>query len=408
MNDIQNNVEEAAALTHDDNGNDSNHQNSSLSERYFEAIAMVAPEKCLALLEPIQRDVQTLSLFSSNEGMEDLGTKSIPFLALEHFMATALVNLPAGPGAMALRKRNILQSLTLWGQFLERLEVLEVLSKEETKEYHDLLEEQQHYLDQSNGNDNGDINDIASNTNKLPPAPSRDAKIARFKAKQQRHKEIERLKALRDRRNRCGIAPDEEMDGHDQDSLDRTLALSELDIYKGDALENWSQSQRELPMIEMMVKMEAERQHMTKHSGTGSNSQHHNGTANDPRRPPPGRGLQLTHITKDTATGQLQFKRDEVRAKVFRPGWSQPTMTLEELGEREYRQAMEREERQKQAEANRVNEPKRYEDLVRDGMEDNAELVEASAKLDRQWDDWKDENPRGSGNKLANRGDKNF
>jgi len=83
-------------------------------------------------------------------------------------------------------------------------------------------------------------------------------------------------------------------------------------------------------------------------------------------------------------------------------------MTLEELGEREYRDAMEREARQKKAEANRVHQPKRYEELVKDGMEDNAELVEASAKLDRDWDDWKDQNPRGSGNKMANRGDKNF
>ena len=194
------------------------------------------------------------------------------------------------------------------------------------------------------------------------------------------------------------------MDGHDQDSLNRSVALAELDICKVDALENWSQSQRELPMIEMMVKMEADRQIMAKHAGNGSTNQ--NGDI-DPRRPPPGKGLQVTHITK-TATGQLQFKRDEIRSKVFRPGWSQPTMSIEELGEREYQQAMEREERQKQAEANGINEPRRYEDLVRDGMEDNPDLVDASARLDRDWDDWKDQNPRGSGNKMANRGDKNF
>ena len=119
-------------------------------------------------------------------------------------------------------------------------------------------------------------------------------------------------------------------------------------------------------------------------------------------------GFKVTHISKDTTTGQLRFKRDEIRSRVFQPGWSQPTMTLEELGEREYRQAMEREVRQKQAEAERMNEPKRYEELCRDGMEDNAELVEASAKLDRNWDDWKDQNPRGSGNKMANRFSQKF
>eukprot|EP00543_Licmophora_paradoxa_P011524 CAMPEP_0202469686 /NCGR_PEP_ID=MMETSP1360-20130828/79219_1 /ASSEMBLY_ACC=CAM_ASM_000848 /TAXON_ID=515479 /ORGANISM="Licmophora paradoxa, Strain CCMP2313" /LENGTH=83 /DNA_ID=CAMNT_0049095103 /DNA_START=98 /DNA_END=349 /DNA_ORIENTATION=- len=83
-------------------------------------------------------------------------------------------------------------------------------------------------------------------------------------------------------------------------------------------------------------------------------------------------------------------------------------MSLQELGEREVREAMAREERQKQAEQEQQNAPRRYEQLVKDGMEDNAELVDASAKLDREWDEWKDQNPRGSGNKMGDRGDRNF
>lgn len=35
-----------------------------------------------------------------------------------------------------------------------------------------------------------------------------------------------------------------------------------------------------------------------------------------------------------------------------------------------------------------------------DGDEDDAELVEQAAHYDRAWDDWKAENPRGSGNKA--------
>jgi hypothetical protein len=399
MNEIKSiSIEKDSGGNYRSSSSSNNNNNKSLTERYYEAIRFVesSPDKAVQILEEIQKDVHSLSLFSSNETLEDVSTKSIPFLSLEHYMAMSLVNLPAGPGAMVQRKMNILQSLSLWGQFLERCEALEVLSKEETKEYHDLLEEQQHYTNEDESTSTVD--------RKLPLAPSRDAKIARFKAKQQRQKEIERLKALGERRKRCAVGDEDEMDGHDQDSLNRSVALAELDICKVDALENWSQSQRELPMIEMMVKMEVERQKMAKHAGNDSTNQ--NGDI-DPRRPPPGKGLQVTHITK-TASGQLQFKRDEIRSKVFRPGWSQPTMSLEELGEREYQQAMEREERQKQAEANRINEPKRYEDLVRDGMEDNPDLVDSSAKLDREWDDWKDQNPRGSGNKMANRGDKNF
>ncbi|KAI2495450.1 Immunoglobulin-binding protein [Fragilaria crotonensis] len=151
-------------------------------------------------------------------------------------------------------------------------------------------------------------------------------------------------------------------------------------------------------MIEMRLKMEEQR------------------AEGDPRRnaaalshpPPPNQGLQLTHITKDTMTGQLNIRKEEIRSQVFRPGWNQPTMSLEELGEREVREAMAREERQKVAEAQQKNDPRRYDQLVKDEMEDNAELVDASAALDRAWDDWRAENPKGSGNKMGDRGDRNF
>lgn len=363
----------------------------SLDKRLDAARAMVesSPRECIDLLDSIQKDVHALSLFSKNETIEDISTKSIPFLAVDHFFAVALGNLPVEPGKMAGRKENIERALTLWGHFLERLEALELLSREETNEFHRLMEDREE----------GSSNNIGHGV-----PVDRDAKIARFKAKQQQRQEIEKLKALMDRRNRCQIAPEDEMDGHDLDSLERSLILKELEFFKVEALENWAQSVRELPMIEQMIKMDAERQQRQKHSGKEINWR-------DPNfrpRPQSNKGLQVTHITQDSATGQLQFKRDEIRSKVFQPGWSQPTMSLAELGEREYREAVEREQRQKEAEAQRVFQPKRYEELVKDGMEDNEELVEASAKLDRDWDDWKDQNPRGSGNKMANRGDKNF
>jgi len=374
----------------------------NLVKQFYEARSMIesSPQKCIPLLESVQVDVQKLALFSRNETMEDVSTKSIPFLTTEHFLAIALGNLPVEPGAIILRRSNILKSLTLFGCFLEKLETLEILSKEETKEFYCLLETQQQQ--QQKDQEDSASSEMRSSGFAIGFTVDRDVKIARYKAKQRQRQDIEKLKALLDRRERCGLSPEEDMDEYDQDSLERSLALKELHVCKVEALENWSQSVRELPMIERMIKMDAEREKTKKYTGNGDI------VANRERLPPSDKGLQVTHISKNAATGQLQFKRDEIRSKVFRPGWSQPTMSLEELGDREYRQAIEREGRQKQVEADSVNQPKRYEELVRDGMEDDAELVEASAELDRRWDDWKDENPRGSGNKMANRGDKNF
>jgi immunoglobulin-binding protein 1 len=359
-----------------------NGESEGLSEKFYRGSSLVesSPQAALALFEAVQKDVQALSLFSDNETVEDISNKSIPFLALEHLLAMALVGLPAGPGKMQERRVHVHQSLDLWSSFIGRLEQLELLSNVEIKEYHELMEE--------------------VDFDKPMRLPDRDAKIARFKAKQQATKEVDRLKAMRERRGRMGLEGEDELDGHNDESLDRSVALSQLSVHKIEAFENWAQSKREIPMIEMMVKMEEERATMDRHTGSGASQQ-------DQRPPPSAKPLQVTHITKDS-TGQIQIKRDEIRSKVFRPSWNQPTMSLEELGDREYHQAIEREERQKIAEAERSNDPRRYEELMRDGLEDDVNLVDASAKLDRDWDDFKDENPRGSGNKHANRGDKNF
>jgi len=404
-----------------DDDNDNNHDNDttnrslSLMERYKKSLTLIesSPDVCVDQLRTIQTDVATLALFSDNETIDDVSTKSIPFLALEYMLATALVNIPAGPGMMTKRKSNLVQSLELWSVFLSRLEVLELLSSDETKEFHTLVESQNDILkDGDDGQDNAMSGGVGP---PRLPMPNRDAKIARFKAKQQLQKEIQHLQALKERRQRFGVDDEDEMDGHDSDSLERILALAEIRIYKSEAIENWGQTLMELPMIDRMVQMETNRQSMSKHGGSGRG-----GSGNDhadsrsgvddhrQRQRPPAQPLQLTHITQDAMTGQLHVRKEEIRSKVFQPGWNQPTMSLEEFGEREYQAAVEREDRQKKAEAEQQNQPRRYDQLVKDGLEDDPDLVDASAQLDREWDDFKDANPRGCGNKMANRGDKNF
>ena len=46
---------------------------------------------------------------------------------------------------------------------------------------------------------------------------------------------------------------------------------------------------------------------------------------------------------------------------------------------------------------------RRYDQLRADGDEDSADLVEQAALRDREWDAWKEDNPRGSGNKMGKR-----
>ena len=45
----------------------------------------------------------------------------------------------------------------------------------------------------------------------------------------------------------------------------------------------------------------------------------------------------------------------------------------------------------------------RYAELVAAGQEDDIDLVDQATMKDRSWDDWKDENKKGSGNKMNKR-----
>jgi len=84
--------------------------------------------------------------------------------------------------------------------------------------------------------------------------------------------------------------------------------------------------------------------------------------------------------------------KEELQSKVFQPGFGQPTMTLEEFGDKEYERMMAAEKQQKQAEMNRK--------LEEDEGSDKDEASDKKTLKDRSWDDWKDEHEKGAGNKM--------
>lgn len=370
-----------------------NDPNLSVGERFVQAVSLIdsAPTDALVQLQELQKQVAALSLFSSNEGVDEISTKSLPLLALEFHLALAHLACPTT--TQKDRKTHVLASIDLFSSYLQRLEELELLSKANTKDFHDLLEMT---------SDEGEAPSQQARTQ----GQQREAKIARFRAQQELKKQVDRLKSLQERRGRLDIAQNDEMDGYDEDSLERQVTLSSIQLNAAQAIDEWFQAQRELPMIEMGIQMEERRKAEDRHLGVSSREEEEN--LRKQQQALSGKPLQLTHITQDSVTGQLNIKKEEIRSKVFRPGWNQPTMTLQELGELERKQAIEREERQRIAEAEQKKAPRRYDQLVKDGLEDNADLVDASAELDRKWDDFKDENPRGCGNKMGDRGDRNF
>lgn len=214
----------------------------------------------------------------------------------------------------------------------------------------------------------------------------------------------------------------------------RNIDTSRLKLYAEESLEEMQSSKSELEMLEMAVQFEAmggQNNQRDARMTHGNRTAHPNGNNSDELRSQ--QPLQLTQITQDPLSGQLQFnkqqishgtirniglpnsslggiqmQRQQIAEGVFKPSWNLPTMSLEELAERERADAIARSKSHKEAEARAKTMPRRYEQLAKDGMEDDADLVDKSAALDRKWDEWKEENPRGSGNKMSERGDRNF
>jgi hypothetical protein len=82
--------------------------------------------------------------------------------------------------------------------------------------------------------------------------------------------------------------------------------------------------------------------------------------------------------------------RAVVKDNVFKPGWNLPTVSIEQAAEIDYQEMIQREARQKESER------KKSEKLVKEFGDDEEEAKELQKT--RDFDAFKDEHPRGSGN----------
>ena len=384
-------------------------------------------KKSIDLLTKLQTQISQTGALSKNEVLDDVATSSIQLIGVEYHLGRAFLMLPThqlggnsnnnnnNASPSILRKNNITRAIDYFHAYLKKVDQLGegMLNEATIKEYHTLLD-----IDEDNGNGPN-----TNNSKRINQSQIRDMKIQRFQRKRAASQKQAQLQSLMSRRSRLGLSHEDEMEGHDLESLSRSLYIETLRLYAEESLEEIQSSNSELEMLEMAIQMERGRMISQDPRMMTSDSGQHGGGAAIPLPPSSSsKLLQMTQITQNPLTGQLQLQpqqvmngqlkpimqRQELANQVFRPSWNQPTMSLEELAERERADAIQRAEAQKISEADAKFKPRRYEQLVKDGMEDDEKLVEASAKLDREWDDWKEENPRGSGNKMSERGDRNF
>lgn len=96
--------------------------------------------------------------------------------------------------------------------------------------------------------------------------------------------------------------------------------------------------------------------------------------------------------------GKLTSERERMAAQVFQPGYRLPTMSIEEAGLKEMEMMNRWQERNVKL-MEEANSSWHKDDTRPNNNDDDDDSDDAAQEKARAWDDWKDDNPRGAGNR---------
>jgi immunoglobulin-binding protein 1 len=286
--------------------------------------------EAVSLANSLKKWVAQEALFSRNEELEDVPTEHLPYLALPYYHGVALMN----DQDMTSRLEALKFAETAFEEYLDNLKVYRALSEDVAK---------------------------AAQSSR---DPSRDELIARMRRKKEL---LVGLETLRKRQ--------------DTDSS-REIYVVQLDLYAQTTLDHLKSIRRELPFLELRAK------------GTKIEE------PTEAQRPPTVVRVDVRATQESNAhllpgvissTQDLLELRSRMEAKVFTPGHTLPTMTIEEFGELEYRKMQAAEAQKRQAEA---EQPPAVDS-------DDEEEVEHKRREAASWDDWKDAHEKGAGNRMG-------
>lgn len=322
-----------------------------------------------------------LSIFSSNESLEDLSTADLPFLLINFHLAELTQRLPSS--STQQRKRVLSTARDTYERYLHQLDSYGLLSTR----YKKLLEQ---YTDSPT------TFSVISTTD---PAARRNTKIAIFKAEKELRAKLDYLR----RRPEYGAG-----DGEGDEDVVRQVHLASLDYSTHMAFQALEGLNREWEMLALappeppshgpspQEEEDTRRRQRGTAGGLGDHSADYSDRLDAPLRGGGGaRGIPsgplLSQQGKPLQPFTLLGDRQELARGVFRPGHNLPTMSIDEYLEEERRRG----------------------GIIEGGGdaswqrpepdEDDVEKADAETMKARAWDEFVEANPRGSGNTL-NRG----
>ncbi|GAQ44250.1 hypothetical protein AtubIFM55763_011538 [Aspergillus tubingensis] len=317
----------------------------------------------IAKLEECQRQVGLLSLFSSNEPLEDISTTDIQYLTVEYHLADLLQRTYSSDREALLRR-----ALGQYERFLARLDDYDVLNEKDKKLF-------ERYTSNPTSFSLTTTNDAATR---------REVKINRFKEEKELKQKLEYFA-----NNQSRLQSDEEDV--------RKLYLAEINLYIHQSFQSLDLLSQELTMLSTIRSAPPNPAESLQDDPRRRNQASESSYSERLDRPIAEllRGGKFGPILSKEGKPMQPFtlldRRTQLQQGVFRSGHNLPTMTIDEYLEEEKRRG------------NVIEGGGEKSGIKPEVDEDDMDLADEETMKARAWDEYKEANPRGSGNTL-NRG----
>lgn len=317
---------------------------SSSDQKYQEMV-----KTAIQHLLTVSTLIDKLSLFSANETLEDINTKDLKYLLVDYYLGELLLKRAGDQ-----RLNIVMSAQNRFNIFLANCLTHQILGKAE-KESYERVE-----------NPPKDPNDL------------RKEKIERHKKTKELNALIVSLtKKLQGNKGKMVNQVNNNNNNEDEDDdeeVDRELTLAIFHLFIENTFENLQMVKRELEILQHMEKMKQAGEDPAK-------------KLEEERRAQQAQAKPLKPIV-------IENTREVLAKQVFQPGWRQPTMTLDEYLELEKQRGNIIEGGGPQQEIRMKQE--KEEKLTRDSDADADEEIYKQ----REFDEFKDLNPRGQGNRY--------
>ncbi|KAK8656036.1 hypothetical protein V6N13_108595 [Hibiscus sabdariffa] len=349
--------------------------------------------------------INKLGLFSSNETKDDISTTNLKYLLVPFYLAELTEKLARDERIQILKI-----SQAKLKEFISFCEAMELVPQEELE-----------------ASSQGASNSFADR---------RALKIARFRRQRAAEAKLTEIKERKERRGRSTkaaalstpveVGEDDQLDDDGEEEREAWLTTISLAICKAfDLLEMLKKEEEMLSAIKEKQLKEGEKEFSEAilDDRTKKAEAWHRDAAARARYTQPATPITCATFAQDVIEGRanvsqahdhkhqpmifgpqsliggsLTSERERMAAQVFQPAHRMPTMSIEEAGLREMEMMNKWQERNAKMfeEANSAW----YKDKPKMGpSEDDDDDDDAAQEKARAWDDWKDDNPRGAGNK---------